>query len=146
MAYFKLSAKDITEGVTIRLIPQVGNVSLFVSTTFPHPNSAFYDRRIDEEGEIFLQLGNVPVDRNRREISEVEALFIAVEGTGDVNDIEMQILSGNTGTVSIVIITHQIFNDDRVVSVHHIPLLGHILCIYMHGIYYTCNSLTNVIT
>lgn len=96
------------EGMTVSLLRQEGSASLFASDKVRIPNSAFYDYRIDGDGEVFVDLeellgedGGAGQRRKRSEDIEIvfsnTTLFVSVEGTGEINTFQIRTSVGNTG-------------------------------------------------
>lgn len=87
--------------MTVTLLKQEGSTTLYASGKLQNPNSALYDYRIDEEGEVFVDLGELIGGREKREVIagtvNGTVLYISVKGVGDeVNSFQIQTASGNT--------------------------------------------------
>ncbi len=100
VAFFELELPE--EGLTISLVKQEGNADLYASDKIRNPNSAFYDFRIEEEGEIYvneevlndlLQKREVVVNFNITNTT----LFVSIEGIGENNVYQIRTTFGNTG-------------------------------------------------
>lgn len=96
------------EGMTVSLLRQEGSASLFASDKVRIPNSAFYDYRIDGDGEVFVDLeellgGDGGAGQRRKRSEDIEivfsntTLFVSVEGTGEINMFQIRTSVGNTG-------------------------------------------------
>ena len=97
MSYFEFQLP--VDGLTISLMRQQGSVSLFASDKLRNPNSAFYDYRIDDEGEVFVDY-ELLAKRQRRDVSEVtisnSTLFVSVEGIANISNFQIVASLGNT--------------------------------------------------
>lgn len=101
------------EGMTVTLLRQQGSASLFASNKVQNPNSAFYDYRIDGEGEVFVDLQELLGDREKRDLESDDddddgakrissVLFVSVEGIGNTtNSFQIRTSTGNTGEVVV---------------------------------------------
>lgn len=102
-AFFEYEIPE--EGMTVILLRQEGTASLFASNRVRNPNSAFYDYRIDGEGEVYVDLQELLRDRERRDSesddsrdgSDSNMLFVAVEGIEmETNSFQIRTSAGNT--------------------------------------------------
>ena len=90
------------EGVTISLRRQEGRMTLFASDKIQNPNSAFYDYRIDNEGEIYIDSLSLFLNKyQKRQSSEALlnlTLYVSVEGTGtdEINNFQLWTSKGDT--------------------------------------------------
>lgn len=103
VSYFEYQVPE--DGITLTLRRQEGTASLYASDKLQNPNSAFYDYRIDGEGQVYVDpeelLVSTASDRRKRESVTLignTTLYVSVEGIGDViNTFEIEATLGNTG-------------------------------------------------
>lgn len=116
VSYFEYQVPE--EGITISLRRQEGSASLFASNKLQNPNAAFYDYRIDGNGEVFVDLEELlgggdgsssqEEEEDKRKRREVEVrlignttLYVSVEGIGDtLNVFQIETSFGNTGVLA----------------------------------------------
>lgn len=93
------------EGMTVTMLRQEGTASLFASSRVRNPNSAFYEYRIDNEGEVYIDLQELFGDREERDSDREDSddgsarniLHVSVEGTGmEINSFQIRTSAGNT--------------------------------------------------
>ncbi len=100
VAFFEVNLPD--EGLTISLVKQEGNADLYATDKIRNPNSAFYDFRIKEEGEIYVNEEVLNGLFQKREVVvnfniTNTTLFVSIEGTGENNVYQIRTTYGNTG-------------------------------------------------
>jgi hypothetical protein len=93
------------EGITVSLLRQEGSAVLYASGRVRNPNSAFYDFRIDSEGEVYVDPQELFGDRGRRDSEDessdseggLNMLYVSVEGMGsEINSFQITTSTGNT--------------------------------------------------
>ena len=112
MSYLEYTVPE--GGMTLTLLRQEGTVSLFASNKIQNPNSAFYDYHINGEGQVFVDLEDLPGERERRQagndaeggviigdsvitLREGDLLFVSLEGIGAAtNTFQIEASLGNT--------------------------------------------------
>ena len=84
------------EGMTITMWRIEGSATLHASKSMHNPNSAFYDYKIVDEGELFVESLH---DRQKRQIEEGSnntLLFVSVEGHENGTHFHLNTSVGNT--------------------------------------------------
>ena len=83
--------------MTVTLMREQGSASLFASNKVRNPNSAFYDYRIDGDGQVYIDLEDLLRNRERRDAENGNLLFVSIEGIGNqTNTFQITTSAGNT--------------------------------------------------
>lgn len=84
------------EGMTISVHRQEGGMTLFASDKIRNPNSAFFDYRIVNEGEIYIPSSSLIQKRELTENPLNVTLYVSVQGTGKTNIFQLFTAEGDT--------------------------------------------------
>lgn len=88
------------EGMTISLRRQTGRMMLYASSKVQNPSSAFYEYRIQNEGEVYIDPYRLFFNKfQKRETTGIvlnTTLYVSVEGGDTSNKFQIRTSLGNT--------------------------------------------------